>query len=60
MVYPLKLQCNIMMDYNSLIYSFANNINTYEGGTHESGFKAALTRVINDYARKNNLIKRKR
>ncbi|MCM3707407.1 MULTISPECIES: DNA topoisomerase (ATP-hydrolyzing) subunit B [Cytobacillus] len=43
--------------YTSNIYSFANNINTYEGGTHESGFKTALTRVINDYARKNGLFK---
>ncbi|WP_318509283.1 DNA topoisomerase (ATP-hydrolyzing) subunit B [Bacillus sp. T3] len=43
--------------YTSNIYSFANNIHTYEGGTHEFGFKTALTRVINDYARKNNLIK---
>ncbi len=43
--------------YSSNILSFANNINTYEGGTHESGFKMALTRVINDYARKNGLIK---
>lgn len=43
--------------YASTIYSFANNINTGEGGTHESGFKSALTRVINDYGRKNNLIK---
>ncbi len=43
--------------YTSNIYSFANNIHTYEGGTHESGFKTALTRVINDYARKNGLIK---
>ncbi|BAK14523.1 type IIA topoisomerase, B subunit [Solibacillus silvestris StLB046] len=51
----------IAMQYNagfsSNIMSFANNINTYEGGTHESGFKTALTRVINDYARKSNLIK---
>ena len=39
------------------MFSFANNINTYEGGTHESGFKTALTRVINDYARKNGLLK---
>jgi len=39
------------------IYSFANNINTHEGGTHEAGFKSALTRVINDYARRNNLLK---
>jgi DNA gyrase subunit B len=43
--------------YTESIYSFANNIHTYEGGTHESGFKTGLTRVINDYARKNNLIK---
>ncbi|WP_100405890.1 DNA topoisomerase (ATP-hydrolyzing) subunit B [Bacillus solitudinis] len=43
--------------YVSNIYSFANNINTHEGGTHESGFKTGLTRVINDYARKNNLFK---
>ncbi|WP_374722872.1 DNA topoisomerase (ATP-hydrolyzing) subunit B [Peribacillus tepidiphilus] len=43
--------------YSSNIYSFANNIHTYEGGTHESGFKTALTRVINDYARKQGMIK---
>lgn len=43
--------------YTSNIYSFANNISTHEGGTHESGFKTGLTRVINDYARKNNLFK---
>jgi DNA gyrase subunit B len=43
--------------YTDSIYSFANNIHTYEGGTHESGFKTGLTRVINDYARKNGLIK---
>lgn len=43
--------------YSSNILSFANNINTYEGGTHESGFKTALTRIINDYARKNGLLK---
>ncbi len=43
--------------YISNLYSFANNINTYEGGTHESGFKTALTRVINDYARKHNIFK---
>lgn len=51
----------IAMQYNagyaSTIISFANNINTYEGGTHESGFKTALTRVINDYGRKNNILK---
>ena len=43
--------------YTGYIYSFANNIHTHEGGTHESGFKTALTRVINDYARKGGLIK---
>lgn len=43
--------------YTDSIYSFANNIHTYEGGTHESGFKTGLTRVINDYARKSGLIK---
>lgn len=43
--------------YSSNILSFANNISTYEGGTHESGFKTALTRIINDYARKNGLLK---
>ena len=43
--------------YHMNLMSFANNIHTYEGGTHESGFKAALTRSINDYARKNNILK---
>lgn len=43
--------------YHSNIMSFANNIHTYEGGTHESGFKTALTRVVNDYARKQKLMK---
>lgn len=43
--------------YNELILSFANNIHTAEGGTHEIGFKNALTRVFNDYGRKNNLLK---
>lgn len=43
--------------YSNHLYSFANNIHTYEGGTHESGFKTALTRVINDYARKHNIFK---
>ncbi|WP_409296381.1 DNA topoisomerase (ATP-hydrolyzing) subunit B [Peribacillus sp. SCS-26] len=43
--------------YSSAIYSFANNIHTYEGGTHESGFKTGLTRIINDYARKNGIFK---
>lgn len=43
--------------YTENLFSYANNINTTEGGTHEAGFKAALTRVINDYARKNNILK---
>ena len=44
-------------DFYSNLLSFTNNIHTYEGGTHESGFKTALTRVINDYGRKSGLIK---
>ncbi len=43
--------------YSEIIYSYANNINTEEGGTHLVGFKNALTKVINDYAHKSNLIK---
>ena len=43
--------------YNELILSFANNINTPEGGMHETGFKAALTRVLNDYGKKAKLLK---
>jgi DNA gyrase subunit B len=51
----------IAMQYNSeyyeRIYSFANNIETIEGGTHMTGFKSAITKVVNDYARKYNIIK---
>lgn len=43
--------------YTSNIYSFTNNINTVEGGTHEEGVKRSLTRIINNYARKNKLLK---
>lgn len=43
--------------YSELLLSFANNINTTEGGTHETGFKSAMTKVMNDYGRKYNLIK---
>ena len=43
--------------YNESIFSFVNNINTIEGGTHLIGFKTSLTRVINDYAKKTNLLK---
>ena len=43
--------------YSESVYAFANTINTIDGGTHITGFRAAITRVINDYARKNSLIK---
>ncbi len=43
--------------YNENLYSFANNIRTQEGGTHEVGFKNGLTRVVNEYAKKNNILK---
>lgn len=55
------IQCEVAMQYNDgyseNLYSFANNIHTHEGGTHESGFKSALTRIVNDYARKTGFIK---
>ncbi len=55
------ISVEVALQYNdsftSNIYSFANNIHTYEGGAHESGFKTALTRVINDYARKYGIFK---
>ncbi len=54
-----SISIEIAMQYNdsysSKIYSFVNNINTVEGGTHEEGFRTALTRIINEYNRKNNL-----
>ncbi len=53
----------VAMQYNSgytdNIYSFVNNINTHDGGTHEEGVRRALTRIINNYARKANLLKEK-
>jgi len=56
-----SIHCEVAMQYNDgyseNLYSFANNINTHEGGTHESGFKSALTRIINDYARKMGFVK---
>jgi DNA gyrase subunit B len=52
----LAMQYNDSYDEN--IFSFANNINTIEGGTHLIGFKSALTRVLNDYARKNAVLKK--
>jgi DNA gyrase subunit B len=56
-----NIQVEVAIQYNEgyseNIYSFANNINTHEGGTHESGFKSAITRIMNDYARKHNTIR---
>jgi DNA gyrase subunit B len=56
-----EIQVEIAMQYNDgyneNVFSFANDINTVEGGTHLSGFRTALTRSLNDYARKNNLLK---
>jgi DNA gyrase subunit B len=56
-------EVDVAMQYNDgyaeSVFAFANNINTHEGGTHLVGFKAALTRVINDYARKKGLLKEK-
>jgi DNA gyrase subunit B len=56
-------QVEVAMQWNTSyvesVFSFANNINTHEGGAHLSGFKSALTRTLNDYARKNNLLKEK-
>jgi len=53
----------VAMQYNSgytdNIYSFVNNINTHDGGTHEEGVKRALTRLVNNYARKSNMLKEK-
>lgn len=55
------VEVEIAIQYNkgfsSTLLSYANNIHTYEGGTHEDGFKRALTKVINNYATKNNIIK---
>lgn len=56
-----NVQVEVCIQYNDSyaenLYSYANNINTQEGGTHEAGFKSALTRVVNDYARKSNMLK---
>ncbi len=56
-IFEVALQYN--NGYTENIYSFVNNINTHDGGTHEEGVKRALTRIINNYARKNNILKEK-
>lgn len=54
--------CEVALQYNETydanIYSFCNNVNTHEGGTHEEGFRASLSRVINNYAKNQNLLKK--
>ncbi len=57
--YEIEVALQYTDRYNENIYSYANNINTTDGGFHLVGFKSALTRVINDYARKYNLLKEK-
>lgn len=55
--YMVEIAMQYNNGYNENIVSFANNIHTQEGGTHETGFKSALTKVINDYARKYGMLK---
>jgi DNA gyrase subunit B len=45
--------------YSESVHTYANTINTHEGGTHEEGFRAAMTKLVNDFARKNNLLREK-
>ncbi len=56
-IFEVAMQYN--SGYSDSIYSFVNNINTHDGGTHEEGVRRALTRVINNYARKANILKEK-
>ena len=56
---PVEISIQYTTAYSENIYSFVNNINTIEGGTHLEGFKRALTKVFNDYARAHNIIKEK-
>ena len=57
---PVDLALRYSTSYNNNIFSFVNNNNTIEGGTHLSGFRSALTRALNSYANKNDLIKAKK
>jgi DNA gyrase subunit B len=54
----IELALQYDQGYTESTFTFVNNINTHEGGSHLTGFKAALTRTLNDYARKNNLLKK--
>ena len=56
---PVEIALQYTTSYNENIYSFVNNINTIEGGTHLEGFKRSLTKVFNDYARSHNILKEK-
>ena len=56
---PVEIAIQYTTAYSENIYSFVNNINTIEGGTHLEGFKRALTKTFNDYAKSHNLIKEK-
>ncbi len=56
---PLEIAIQYTTSYSENIYSFVNNINTIEGGTHLEGFKRSLTKVFNDYARNHNILKEK-
>ena len=56
---PVEIAMQYTTAYNENIYSFVNNINTIEGGTHLEGFKRSLTKVFNDYARSHNILKEK-
>ena len=56
---PIEIAIQYTTAYAENIYSFVNNINTVEGGTHLEGFKRALTKVFNDYARSHNILKEK-
>ena len=57
--FPVEIAIQYTTSYSESIYSFVNNINTIEGGTHLEGFKRALTKVFNDYAREKNILKEK-
>ncbi len=56
---PVEIAIQYTTNYSENIYSFVNNINTVEGGTHLEGFKRSLTKVFNDYARTHNILKEK-